>query len=202
MQLYSNPLSPNCRKIHGVIAHTGLAVDRQSVDLRQGEQKKPEFLKLNPNGKVPVLLDADAVLWESNSIVCYVAGKADSDLWPKSEQRYDIMRWMFWESVHFMRPIIAIIGQKFFNADNPDQAIIDKSLADFRTVAAVLDGHLAGRDYLSGDGLTVADFAVGVWLGYAPALGLPTVAFSNVSRWYDRLAGLPAWAEVVPPPRP
>ena len=63
----------------------------------------------------------------------------------------------------------------------------------------VLDGHLAGRDYLSGDGLTVADFAVGVWLGYTPALGLPTAEFDNISKWYDRLAALPAWAEVVPP---
>ena len=67
MQLYSNPLSPNCRKVHGVIAHTGLSVDEQTVDLRQGEQKKTEFLKLNPNGKVPVLLDGDTVLWESNA---------------------------------------------------------------------------------------------------------------------------------------
>ena len=199
MQLYSNPFSPNCRKVHGVIAHTGLSVDEQTVDLRQGEQKKPEFLKLNPNGKVPVLLDGDTVLWESNAIVCHLAGTAESDLWPKSNQRYDILRWMFWESIHFIRPIGAVIGQKFFNADNPDQAIIDKGLADFRTVAAVLDGHLAGRDYLSGGGLTVADFAVGVWLGYTPAIGLPTAEFSNISRWYDGLAALPAWATVVPP---
>ncbi len=199
MQLYSNHFSPNCRKVHGVIAQTGIAVDEHTVDLRQGEQKKPEFLKLNPNGKVPVLLDGDTVLWESNAIACYVAGQANSDLWPKSNQRYDIMRWMFWESVHFIRPIGAIIGQKFFNADNPDQAIIDQGLADFRTVAAVLDGHLAGRGHLSGDGLTVADFAVGVWLGYSQPLALPTGDFANVSRWYDSLAALPAWQKVVPP---
>lgn len=199
MQLYSNHFSPNCRKVHGIVAHTGLAVDEQTVDLRQGEQKKPEFLKLNPNGKVPVLLDGDTVLWESNAIACYVAGKAESDLWPKNEQRYDIMRWMFWESVHFIRPIGAIIGQKFFNSDNPDQAIIDQGVADFRSVASVLDCHLADRDYLSGNGLTVADFAVGVWLGYTPALGLPTAEFANISKWYDRLAALPAWAKVLPP---
>ena len=199
MQLYSNHFSPNCRKVHGVIAYTGLTVDEQVVDLRKGDQRQPEFMKLNPNGKVPVLLDGDAVLWESNAIVCHLASKADSDLWPKSNQRYDILRWMFWESVHFIRPIGAIIGQKVFNADNPDQAIIDQGLADFRTVAAVLDGHLASRDYLSGDGLTVADFVVGVWLGYTPAMALPTAEFGNVSRWYDGLSALPSWAQVVPP---
>ena len=199
MQLYTNPFSPNCRKVHGVVAHTGLSVDQETVDLRAGAQKRPEFLKLNPNGKVPVLLDGDSVLWESNSIACYLAGKADSDLWPKSDQRYDILRWMFWETNHWIRPIGAIIGQKIFNAENPDQAIIDKGIADFRDLAAILDGHLGSRSYLSGDGLTVADFAAGVWLGYTPVCGLPTAEFANISKWYDRLTSLPAWEHVLPP---
>jgi len=77
MKLYSNPYSPNCRKVHGVIAQIGSEVEMQTVNLQEGEQRRPELLELNPNGKVPVLVDGDTTLWESNSIGCYVAGKAE-----------------------------------------------------------------------------------------------------------------------------
>lgn len=199
MKLYSNPFSPNCRKIHGIAAHAGIALKHQPVDLFKGEQKQPDFLTVNPNGKVPALVDGDTILWESNAIACYVAGKAESDLWPKSNQRYDILRWMFWESNHWSKAVGTIIGQKIFNADNPDQAIIDKGLAEFRTFATVLDAHLASRDFISGDALTVADFAVAVWLGYTQICELPLSDFDNIGAWNARLNGMPAWAEMHPP---
>ncbi len=199
MKLYSSRFSPNCRKVHGVLAHTGLEFDEQRIDLRNGEQKEPEFLGVNPNGKVPALVDGETVLWESNSIACYVASKADSELWPKSNQRYDIMRWLFWETSHWTPAIGTLIGQRIFSPDNPDQAIIDQGLADFRKWAAVLDGHLDSRKYLSGDGLTVADFAVGVWLGYTAVCELPVSEFTNIENWYRGLTEMPAWNQVVPP---
>jgi glutathione S-transferase len=199
MKLYTHPVSPNCRKIHGVAAHAGLAIDQQIVDLFKGEQKQPDFLAINPMGKVPALVDGDTILWESNAITCYVAGKAESDLWPKSNQRYDILRWMFWESNHWARAIGTVIGQKIFNADNPDQAIIDKGIADFRSFASVLDAHLGSHDFLSGEALTVADFAVGVWLGYTDICELPLSEFNNIAAWSGRLNELPAWGEMHPP---
>lgn len=200
MKLYTHPLSPAARKVHGVIAHTGVQVERQLVGLTEGAHKKPEYLALNPNGRVPTLVDGELKLWESNAIACYVAGKAaDSALWPRTEQRYDIMRWLFWEANHWYQAISLIVGQKYFNRNNPNQAIIDKGLADFRTLAGVLNGHLENSSFLSGNGLTVADFAVGVWLGYAPMLELPVSEFPRVGAWYQRLAALPAWSEVLPP---
>lgn len=199
MKLYTNQFSPNCRKILGVAAHAGVALEQEFVDLFKGAQKQPDFLAINPNGKVPVLVDGDTTLWESNAITCYIAGQAESDLWPKSNQRYDIMRWMFWEANHWSRAVGTVIGQKIFNADNPDQAIIDQGHADFRKFAAVLDGHLASREYVSGDGLTVADFAIAVWLGYTQVCELPLSEFSRVSAWHDRLNALPAWGEMHPP---
>ena len=201
MKLYSNPFSPNCRKVHGVIAQIGSDIEMQTVNLQDGEQKNPEFLEVNPNGRVPVLVDGGTVLWESNSIVSYVAGKAESDLWPRSDQRYDIMRWMFWESVHWAPAIGTVIGQKIFNAENPDQAIIDKGISDFRNWASILNGQLESRSHVSGNSLTVADFALGVWLGYAPVLELPVAEFGNVEAWYQGLSDLAAWKEVLPPPR-
>ena len=199
MKLYSNTFSPNARKVLGVAAHAGVDLEIETIDLRAGEQKKPEFLAINPNGKIPVLVDGDTTLWESNAIACYVAGSTDSDLWPKSNQRYDIMRWAFWETNHWSKAIFLVISQRIFNADNPDQATIEKGLAEVRVYAAVMDGHLAGRDYLSGDGLTVADFVVGVWLGFTEICELPVSEFANVQRWYDGLKAEPVWQGMLPP---
>ena len=106
---------------------------------------------------------------------------------------------MFWESVHWAPAIGTVIGQKIFNADNPDQAIIDKGITDFRHCASILNSELESHSHVSGDSLTVADFAVGVWLGYAPVLDLPVSEFGNVERWYQGLSDLQAWQEVLPP---
>ena len=95
MKLYTNLFSPNARKVHAVAHALGIDLETHTVDLRAGEQRTPEYLALNPNGKVPTLVDGDTVLWESNAIMCYLAGKGDTDLWPKSAKRYDILRWMF-----------------------------------------------------------------------------------------------------------
>jgi glutathione S-transferase len=200
MKLYSNHFSPNCRKVHTVLAHTELQLERAHVDVMKGEQKQPEFLAFNPNGKVPVLVDGSMKLWESNAIASYLAGKADSDLWPKSEKRYDIMRWCYWEANHFNPPIAKILGQKVFNRDNPNQAIIDEGIKGFRSMAAILNGHLESSPYLVGDTLTLADIVVGVWLGYEQLCALPLSEYGHVQRWYGRLASLPAWKEALPPP--
>ena len=199
MKLYTNPVSPHCRKVHGVAAHVGTALDRKTVDLRAGARRSLDFLDLNPMGKVPVLVDGGVILWESAAIAVYIADKAGSDLWPDGERRYDVLRWLAWEGAHWTRPIGAILGQVVFNADNPDGAIVDKGRDDFRVLAGVLDGRLATRDFLTGRAPTVADYAVGVWLGYADLCGLPLAEFAWLSAWGARLGGLPGWPETAPP---
>lgn len=199
MKLYTNPVSPHCRKVHGVAAHVGTALDRETVDLRPGARRSLDFLDLNPMGKAPVLVDGGVTLWESAAIAVYIADKAGSDLWPDGERRYDVLRWLAWEGAHWTRPIGAILGQVVFNADNPDGAIVDKGRDDFRVLAGVLDGRLATRDFLTGRAPTVADYAVGVWLGYADLCGLPLAEFAWLSAWNARLRGLPGWPETAPP---
>jgi DNA-binding transcriptional ArsR family regulator len=90
-------ISPNCRKVLAVANRTGTALEKVNVDLLKGEQRKPEFLAVNPMGRVPVLVDGDFRLWESNAIMQYLAGRAKSDLWPDDPRaRADIARWQFW----------------------------------------------------------------------------------------------------------
>jgi len=184
MKLYTNLFSPNARKVHAVANELGIELETHKVDLRGGEQRTPEYLALNPNGKVPTLVDGDTVLWESNAILCYLAGKGDTELWPKSAKRYDILRWMFWESNHLTNALNRLFGQKFFNRDNPDQDVIESATKSFRKYAAVLDGNLADKQYVTGDTLTLADFAIGVCFGYAVPLELPLDGLDNVNRWW------------------
>jgi glutathione S-transferase len=184
MKLYTNLFSPNARKVHAVASELGIELETQTLDLRAGEQRTAEYLALNPNGKVPTLVDGDTVLWESNAIMCYLAGKGDTELWPKSAKRYDILRWMFWESNHLTEALNRLFGQRFFNRDNPDQGIIDRATKDFRKYAEVLDANLARNANVTGDTLTLADFAIGVCFGYIQPLELPVEGLDNIHRWW------------------
>jgi glutathione S-transferase len=176
----------------------GIELETHTVDLRGGEQRAPEYLALNPNGKVPTLVDGDTVLWESNAIMCYLAGKGDTELWPKSAKRYDILRWMFWESNHLTNALNRLFGQKFFNRDNPDQNVIESATKSFRKYATVLDANLADNQYVTGDTLTLADFAIGVCFGYAVPLELPLDDLDNVNRWWGALSDTESGRVLLP----
>lgn len=199
MKLYTNLFSPNARKVHALAEALGLEIELETVDLRAAAHRTPEYVALNPNAKVPTLVDGETTLWESNAILCYLAGKQDTTLWPKSEARYDILRWMFWDANHFAPPVSRIIGEKFFRRDNPNQDVIDQALKEFRRFAAVLDQSLHGTHYLVDDSLTLADLTVGVTLSYAAPLELPTGEFQHVSRWWDALSKTPAGQQLLPP---
>jgi glutathione S-transferase len=198
MKLYTNLFSPNARKVHAVANELGIELETQTVDLRGGEQRTPEYLTLNPNGKVPTLVDGDTVLWESNAIMCYLAGKGDTDLWPKTAKRYDILRWMFWESNHLSNALNRLFFQKFFSGDNPDQALIELATKDFRKYATVLDTHLANNTYVTGDTLTLADFTVGVGFGYAVPLELPLEGLDSINRWWGTFSATDSGSILLP----
>lgn len=200
MKLYSNPLSPNCRKVHALVKHLGLQIEVETVDLMAGAQKQPPFLAINPNGKVPALVDGDRKMWESNAILAYLAGRQDTTAWPKSDDRYEIMKWMSWESCHLAPAIGKIIGQVIFapmRGAQPDQAVIQQGTEEFRKHAAVANGQLGATPFLVGDKLTIADFAVGVWLSYEQICKLPVSDFPHMLRWWKAVQALPGGAELA-----
>ena len=202
MKLYTNPLSPNCRRVDAVVAHLGLSVDRVTVDMANGEHRKPEYLAINPNGKVPSLVDGNRTLWESTAIMAYLASKKDTALWPKNDDRYTIMKWMSWQSCHFAPAVGGIIGEVIFKpmrGGSPDQSVIDKYMADFRTYASILNGELEKGEFLVGNELTLADLAVGVWLGYGDACKLPIGEYGQIKRWWGALSELQAGKVLLPP---
>lgn len=198
---YAEVLMP--RKACALAQHVGADVDFIHVDLKNGEQKSPDYLALNPNGKVPTLVDGDKTLWEANAIMCRLSVAAGADLWPDDvDRQIEIIRWFNWDTNHFTHHGGALyfeyVVKRMFDIGAPDANVVEEALGYFRTYAAVLNDHLLGRKFLVGDRLSVADFAVAVTLPYAKAAHLPVDDFPAVKTWHDRLCELPAWREPFP----
>lgn len=194
MKLHIFPPSPNARKCMVVSRLLSLDIQEVPVDLRAGEQKDHEFLALNPNGKIPVLeLDDGTTLWESNAITNRLAAERETSLWPKSNARYDIMRWQFWESCHFTPAAGKFIARHFFGNDQIDLAAATE---EFKPLAGILDNHLNGRDWLAGDAMTTADISVSAILCYRDPCKIPVDGCDNVLAWLDRIEATPAWKAV------
>ncbi len=197
--LHVFPASPNAKKAMMVNHLTGLNLPLEVVNLPEGAQKSPEFLALNPNGKIPVLEFTDgSTLWESNAIINRMASEAKSDLWPATMDRYDILRWQFWEACHWTPACSKYIGRHLFKRDSID---MDAAALDFHKYAAVLDDHLDGRDWLVGGAMTTADISVAAILAYREACHYPLTDYANINRWFASLAALEAWSVANPAPQ-
>ena len=197
MKLYfSETINP--RKACAVARHLASPVELVRIDLRKGEHRTPQFLAMNPNGKVPVLEEGKSVLWEANAIMCRLSDIAGADLWPHDERQIECMRWRSWDAHHFTRHAGTLyfehIIRPALGMGSPDPKTVEELQGHFRRFAGILDRHLSGRDFVAGP-LTVADFALGVTLPYAGAANIPLHEFPNLQRWYARLDSLPAWRE-------
>jgi len=201
MKLYSIHNSNNCRRVNATIQHLGLEVD--VAEQQMGDLKKPEYLALNPNGKVPTLVDGDVRLWESRAIMQYLASKKETPLWPKDDaRRADIARWQFWEASHLSKGTGAYafenLFKKIFMKQAPDPVALAVGEKEWRLFAPVLDAQLASRKWILGNDLTLADFSVGACFSYAEPSGLPMGDFGHIQAWLSRLGEIPAWRNTAP----
>lgn len=197
---YFETLNP--RKACAVARYLGSPVEFVRVDLGKGEHKTPEFLAINPNGKVPALVDGATKLWEANAIMAHLARAADSDLWPRDDRQIELTRWLSWNADHFTRHAGTLYFQHIIKPAllraEPDPKAVEEAIGFFKPFAQVLNDHLRGRKYLLGDTLTIADFAVGVTLPYAEKAKIPVAKFPEIERWHARLNELPAWRQPFP----
>jgi glutathione S-transferase len=204
MKLYYHPNSPNCVDVLATANHLGIELDFQVVDLLKGAQKNSDYLKINPNGRVPTLADGDFILWESNAIMQYLASKKPGNsLWPDdAKTRADISRWQFWQAFHWTRATGTLVWEnmvkRFLNAGGPDPAKIKEADDLFHALAAVLNGQLEVRRFLVGAAPTLADFSVAAPLIYAQPARFPLEKYGNVRAWYGRIAELDAWKKALP----
>lgn len=198
---YAESLAP--RKACAVAKYLGLPIEYVYVDLGKGEHTAPAYLALNPNGKVPCLVDGQRSIWEADAIICHLAQREQSPLWPQNaEQQTDVLRWLSWNSQHFYRHggllYFEHLIKPAIGLGAPDSAKVAEAQGWFRKHAGVLDQHLKGRKWLLGDQMSIADFSVGVTLPYAASANMPLDEFPEVMRWHDRLSELEAWRDPFP----
>jgi glutathione S-transferase len=204
MKLYLFPPSWRVLGIVALKSHLALDCELQPIDLGRGDQLAPEYLALNPNKKMPTLTEGKFVLWESNAILFYMASKRpESGLWPSDLRRQaDVLRWLAWQSAHWDAESCGMVAfekasKGVLGLGAPDPAFIARGEQNFVRFAAVLDDHLKGKAWLVGERPTIADFSIGAVVPGAARLGLPLARFSEIGRWYEGLATLPAWQEAI-----
>jgi glutathione S-transferase len=200
MRLYYHPLSSNSRRVLLTAYHLKLDLELVAVDLSRGEHKTPEVLRLNPNGRIPILVDGGFHLWESHAIMQYLADKSlEQDIYPQGiPARADVNRWLFWSASHFAPAAGFIIRERVSKrilGGAPDLREIARGEALLPAAALVLDSHLAGKQWIAQDRLTLADFALAAPLMHTSAAQLPVTEFENLQAWFARVRALDAWTK-------
>jgi GSH-dependent disulfide-bond oxidoreductase len=211
LQLYSWP-TPNGIKVSAMLEETGLDYEPHRVPL--SETTTPEFLALNPNNKIPAILDPDGpdgrqvALFESGAILIYLADKTGRFLPNDPVARYETLQWLMWQ-MGGVGPMFGQLGffVKFAGAEIDDPRPRERYVAEARRLLAVLDRRLEGRRWIMGDDYTIADMAAWPWvrgLGFYGAeslVGLDSLA--NVLDWRARALARPASqrALTIPDPR-
>jgi glutathione S-transferase len=200
--LYGHPYSPNARKVHWALEELGTPYHYRTIDLPRREQKQPEYLRLNPNGRVPTLVDGDFVLYESNAILRYLADKLGQLMPGPAHQRALVDQWVFWQSSDlapalgrpwWMKTIGPYVGQPVDEAKH--KALVDAAQAPLR----ILDAHLAGKPLVVSEELSIADIALGSFAALAPQAGIDLAPFAHIAAWLERLGERPAFQKTRAP---
>ena len=199
MRLFSHPASPNCVAVVAAARRLGSDLDVQHVDLFNGEQRKPEFLALNPNGLVPVLRADDFVLWETLAILEYL-GSLDAThlLLPEDpRQRANVSRWMAWGLAHWNPSLQPFIFERMFKPlkglGEPDEQRLAAAQPKLHQAAVLLDTTVGRTGYVCGDRLTLADYYLAAYPMYARQARINLQPYPDLSRWLERIHSLEEW---------
>jgi glutathione S-transferase len=197
MKLYHFP-SPNPQKITFAMLELGIECEIVPVDLIKGEQRKPEFLAINPLGRVPVLVDGDLKLWESHAILAYL-GEKTGKLWPQTPAgRADALRWLFFLSTHIAPAATELAFNRIavkLSGGTPDEDAIARGEKALPSVINILEGHLAHGEWMLRNDFSLVD------CGYCPVLNVVEKAgfsfepFPQVKRYLDAVRARPGWKE-------
>src|SRR4051812_30095673 len=213
LQLYSLP-TPNGVKVAIALEETGLPYEPHRVAFDTNDQLSPEFLSLNPNNKIPAIIDPNGPggkplpLFESGAILIYLADKAGRFLPVEPAARYQAIQWLMFQ-MGGIGPMFGQVGffNKFAGKDYEDKRPRDRYVAESRRLLAVLNGQLATREWITGDEYTIVDIATFPWvnnlLGFYEASELVGIKdFPHVTRAFEAFKRRPAVVEGLQVPRP
>ena len=196
IDIYSWP-TPNGHKIHIMLEETGLHYRVHAVNIRAGDQFKPEFLKISPNNRIPAIVDSEGPdgkpisLFESGAILIYLAGKAGKFLPVDLHQRYAALQWLMWQ----MGGVGPMFGQaNHFRSYAVEKLAypIERYTNEANRLTGILDKRVGEARYLAGDEYSIADMAVFPWMRNPERRGIDMVEYPNAKRWFDEIDARPA----------
>ncbi|MEW5422293.1 glutathione S-transferase N-terminal domain-containing protein [Amorphus sp. 3PC139-8] len=196
LQLYSFP-TPNGVKVSIALEETGVPYEAHTVAITKNETWTPEFLALNPNGKIPAIIDPDGpggkplALFESGAILVYLADKTGKLVPSDPALRYETIQWVFFQMGH-IGPMFGQLGffYKFAGKDIEDKRPLERYVNEVKRLLGVLETRLDGRDWIMGDDYTIADISMMGWVR-----GLVQFYEAGDIVGYDELSRVPAWLE-------
>ncbi|SHH15196.1 glutathione S-transferase N-terminal domain-containing protein [Massilia sp. CF038] len=203
LQLYSLP-TPNGVKVSIMLEETGLAYEPHLVSFETNDQLSPEFLSLNPNNKIPAIIDPDGpgakplALFESGAILLYLAEKTGQLLPRDPARRYETIQWVMFQ-MGGIGPMFGQLGffHKFAGKEYEDKRPRDRYVAESKRLLGVLDKHLATRQWMMGDEYSIADIAIFPWVNnlvnfYGAGELVEYERFANVKRAVAAFVARPA----------
>ncbi|MEP3048521.1 MAG: glutathione binding-like protein [Roseibium sp.] len=202
IQLYSLP-TPNGIKVSAMLEETGLAYEPHLVSFATNDQTSPEFLSLNPNNKIPAIIDPNGPdgsplpLWESGAILIYLAEKT-GQLLPEGPAKYEAIQWVMWQ-MGGLGPMTGQVGffHKFAGKEFEDRRPFERYRDEVKRLLGVLDQRLEGREFLMGNEYSIADITSWPWVRtidgfYEAADHVELETRKNVVRWYEACLARPA----------
>lgn len=202
LKIWGRANSVNVQKVLWCCDELNLPFERIDAGLQFGRVNDPDYRELNPNGQIPTLVDGTFVLWESNSVLRYLAMQygASSSLYPAEPKlRASVDRWLDW-SLSTLAPAERPVFLTLVRTP-PEQRDMEALAANVKTLIArwkIIDGHLQGRFHLEGDRFTIADIVLGAfakrWFGVE---GIDRPPMPNLERWYQRLTQRAAFRKYI-----
>ncbi len=193
IELYTST-TPNGRKISIALEEMGLSYIAHGLRLRALEQKAPDFLKINPNGRIPAIVDREAddfAVFESGAILIYLAEKTGQFMAADPKGRSRVIQWVMFQ----MGGLGPMQGQaNVFRHYFPEKLPSAESrfVNECKRLYGVLDSQLADRPFIAGDDYSIADIACFPWIAQSEYSGIDLGAFANLNYWFDRVATRPA----------
>ncbi len=201
MKLHGFPMSPNTQRARFALEELDIAYELEVVDLMAGAQKAPEYLAINPAGRVPCLVDGDFSLFESNAILGYLAAQKPErklDGGADARARAEVTKWMFFGCAHLGPAVQQIFAHTMrLPPEKRLPQVVETARADLDRALKVLEGRLAKSSHLGGDTLTLADISVAPILSPLAMLGVDLTPFVAVSAWLAAIKARPSWVSAT-----
>jgi glutathione S-transferase len=201
LTLYYTPMT-SATRVYWAIEELGVPCEKVKVNLQAGEQRRPEYLKLNPNGKVPLLVIDGVPMFESLAQLLWLGETygVEKGLFPKpGPQRIEALKWMVWASVTVSEALSRLVRNtnERYPADERNPKVADSARRELGQMLGILDAQLAGKQYVLGAEFSLADCAIASMVVFATRLGVDTTAHANLTAWSGRCMSRPALARAM-----